>query len=113
MLETLDFSWELTEYGSKNLMAFLNEDHMGKPGVLVDHCLFRFIMFWLGFEPLHVLFLPAETPFPHCVWLLYICSAGGEGIEQPYGHQAMSLEAVDKNVHLLSAQYNAELLAQT
>lgn len=28
-------------------------------------------------------------------------------------HQTMSLEAVDKNIHLLSPQYNAELLAQT
>lgn len=57
------------------------KDHMEKPGVLVDHCFFKFIVFGLGFEPLHVLFLPAETLFPHCA-----CSEGGEGIKQPCGY---------------------------
>jgi len=40
------------------------------------------MMLWLGFEPLHVLFLPAETPFPHRLWLLHVSAAGREEMEQ-------------------------------
>ena len=51
-------------------------------GLLVDRCVFNPMMLWLGFEPLHVLFLPAETPFPHRLWLLHVSAAGREEMEQ-------------------------------
>ena len=40
------------------------------------------MVLWLGFETLLVLVLPAETLFPHRLWLLHVGAAGREEMEQ-------------------------------